>query len=171
MKPVRWAWFWAALLAPGIGVAEQMQRFGDFEAHYVVFPSTFVQSEIAHQYGLRRGPGLAIVNVSVLDASGTGVACAIAGHSKNLLDQVSPLTFKEVREGDAVYYLAEVRHADQEVLRFSLTITPLHETKAGDPAADGLLLRDQRRAAREQAEGSDAEPFTLNFQQRLYVEE
>ena len=142
MNPVRWTLFWAALLAPGIGAGEQLQRFGDFEAHYVVFPSTFVQSEIAHQYGLRRGPGLAVVNVSVLDASGEGTACAIAGHSKNLLGQISPLTFKEVREGDAVYYLAEVRHADQEVLRFSLTLTPL-----------------------------DAEPFTLNFQQRLYVEE
>ena len=133
---------WAALLAPGLGVGEQMQRFGGFEAHYVVFPSTFVQSAIAHQYGLRRGPGLAIVNVSVLDAAGRGTACAIAGHSKNLLGQLSPLTFKEVREGDAVYYLAEVRHADQEVLRFSLTITP-----------------------------ADAEPFDLNFQQRLYADE
>ena len=133
---------WALLLAPGIGAGEQMQRFGDFEAHYVVFPSTFLQSEIAHQYGLRRGPGLAVVNLSVLDAAGRGVACAIAGHSKNLLEQMSSLTFKEVREGDAVYYLAEVRHADQEVLRFSLTVTP-----------------------------ADAEPFNLNFQQRLYVEE
>ena len=41
-----------------------------------------------------------------------------------------------------MYYLAEVRHADQEVLRFSLTITP-----------------------------SEASPFNLNFQQRLYAEE
>ena len=138
----QWTWAWAAVLACGIAVAEQMQRFGDFEAHYVVFPSTFLQSEIAHQYGLRRGPGLAVVNLSVLDAAGTGAACAIVGQSKNLLGQISPLTFKEVREGDAVYYLAEVRHADQEVLRFSLTITP-----------------------------PEAEPFNLNFQQRLHAEE
>jgi len=133
---------WALLLLPGIAAGEQMQRFGGFEAHYVVFPSTFVQSGIAHQHGLRRGAGLAVVNISVLDESGRGAACAIVGHSKNLLGQVSPLTFKEVREGDAVYYLAEVRHSDQEVLRFSLTITP-----------------------------SDASPFNLNFQQRLHAEE
>ena len=119
-----------------------MQRFGSFEAHYVVFPSTFMQSEIAHRYGLRRGPGLAIVNLSVLDGSGNGTPCVIAGHSKNLLGQLSPLTFQEVREGDAIYYLAEVRHADQEVLRFSLTVTP-----------------------------SGAAPFDLRFQQRLYAEE
>ena len=142
MKRCRWALAMAALLAPGMGAGEQMQRFGDFEAHYVVFPSTFVQSEIALRYGLRRGPGLAIVNVSVLDAAGKGAACAIVGHSKNLLGQISPLTFKAVREGDAVYYLAEVRHADQEVLRFSLTIRPL-----------------------------DAQSFDLSFQQRLYADE
>ena len=132
----------AAMLASGFAVAEQMQRFGDFEAHYVVFPSTFLQSEIAQQYGLRRGAGLAILNLSVLDAAGKGTACAIVGHSKNLLGQISPLTLKEVREGDAIYYLAEVRHADQEVLRFSLTLTP-----------------------------PDAKPFTLSFQQRLHAEE
>ncbi len=141
MQPLR-GLAWALLLLPGIGAGEQMQRFGGFEAHYVVFPSTFVQAGLAQQYGLRRGPGLAIVNISVLDESGRGAACAIVGHAKNLLGQVSPLTFKEVREGDAVYYLAEVRHADQEVLRFSLTITP-----------------------------SEASPFNLNFQQRLYAEE
>ena len=162
---------WAALLAPGIAAGEQMQRFGDFAAHYVVFPSTFVSAEIAHQYGLRRGPGLAIVNVSVLDKAGKGTACAITGHSKNLLGQLSPLTFKEVREGDAVYYLAEVRHADQEVLRFSLTITPLNKTSGDAPTADGSFLRDQRRAEPGQAEGSEAKPFNLNFQQRLYADE
>ncbi len=133
---------WALLLLPGIAAGEQMQRFGGFEAHYIVFPSTFLQASLAQQYGLRRGPGLAVVNISVLGESGRGAACAIVGHAKNLLGQVSPLTFREVREGDAVYYLAEVRHSDQEVLRFSLTITP-----------------------------TDASPFSLNFQQRLYAEE
>ena len=88
------------------------------------------------------GPGLAILNLSVLDAAGKGVACAIVGHSKNLLGQISPLTFQEVHEGDAIYFLAEVRHADQEVLRFSLTIRP-----------------------------PQAEPFNLSFQQRLHAEE
>jgi len=50
--------------------AEQMQRFGAFAAHYVVIPSLFLQPDIAQRHGLRRGPGLSLVNVSVLDSAG-----------------------------------------------------------------------------------------------------
>ncbi len=138
----RRAWAWLALLAlvvPGIGSAEQMKRFGDFEVHYVVVPSLFLQAEIAQRHGLRRGPGLSVVNVSVLDADGKGAVCDIQGVAKNLIEQITALEFLQVREGDAVYYLAELRHADQAVLRFSLDIRP-----------DG------------------AQPFNLAFQQRLY---
>ena len=131
-----------ALLLPTIGGAEQMRRFGDYEVHYIVIPSLFLQAEIAERHGLRRGAGLSIVNISVLDASGKGAAGAVSGAAKNLLGQLAALDFQEVREGDAVYYLAEVRHTDQEVLRFNLSIQP---------------------------EGAEA--FELAFQQRLYAED
>lgn len=127
-----------ALAASG-AKAEQMQRFGAFAAHYVVIPSLFLQPDIAQRHGLRRGPGLSLVNVSVLDSDGNGRRCVIKGTARNLLEQATPLRFQEVREGAAVYYLAQIRHADQEVMRFSLDIQP-----------------DQGK------------PFTLNFQQRLH---
>ena len=131
-----------ALLLPVLGSAEQMRRFGDHEVHYIVVPSLFLQADVAHRHGLRRGEGLSIVNISVLDAAGKGAACRISGHARNLLEQLAALQFREVREGDAVYYLAEVRHADQEVLRFNLTIEP-----------------------------QGAEAFELAFQQRLYAKD
>lgn len=131
-----------ALLLPTIGGAEQMRRFGDYEVHYIVIPSLFLQADIAERHGLRRGAGLSIVNISVLDAAGKGAAGAVSGAAKNLLGQLAALEFQEVREGDAVYYLAEVRHTDQEVLRFNLSIQP---------------------------EGAEA--FELAFQQRLYAED
>ena len=97
---------------------------GDFEAHYVVFPSTFLNAEIAGTYGIRRAKDLSIVNLSVLDAAGAGTPASIAGQVKNLLGQQSPLKFREIREDEALYYIAEVRHANREVLRFSIAITP-----------------------------------------------
>ena len=127
-----------ALAASG-AKAEQMQRFGAFAAHYAVIPSLFLQPDIAQRYGLRRGPGLSLVNIAVLDSAGNGRRCVIKGTARNLLEQTTPLAFQEVREGAAVYYLAQIRHADQEVMRFSLDIQP-----------------DQGK------------PFTLNFQQRLH---
>ena len=47
----------------------------------------------------------------------------MVGSFKNLLGQNQVLTFKEVDEGDAVYYLAQFAITGQEVLRFDLQLT------------------------------------------------
>ena len=104
--------------------AEQKEIIGDFEAHYVVFPSTFLNAEVAGIHGITRAHNLCIVNLSVLDSAGKGAPAGIEGRVKNLLGQQSPLKFREIREDKALYYIAEVRHADREVLRFSIAITP-----------------------------------------------
>ena len=104
--------------------AEQKLTIGDFEAHYVVFPSTFLNADIAAIYGIRRARDLSIVNLSVLDAQGQGTPATVAGQTKNLLGQLSPLKFRQIREENALYYIAEVRHTNREVLRFSIAITP-----------------------------------------------
>ncbi len=104
--------------------AEQKEVIGDFEAHYVVFPSIFLNAEVADTYGITRARNLSIVNLSVLDSAGEGAPAGIEGRAKNLLGQESPLKFREIREDKALYYIAEVRHADREVLRFSIAITP-----------------------------------------------
>ena len=111
--------------------AEQKVAIGDFEAHYVVFPSTFLSAEIAGTYGITRARDLSVVNLSVLDAAGEGTTAAVAGRVKNLLGQLSPLKFREIREEKALYYIAEVRHTNREVLRFSIAITP-----PGEPTHD-----------------------------------
>ncbi|HEY5646036.1 MAG TPA: DUF4426 domain-containing protein [Pseudomonadales bacterium] len=103
--------------------AEQMQRLGPFEVHYVVVQSTFFSSEIASRYAIVRGRDRALLNISVLDETGSAVPVVIAGTVTNLLGQVAPLEFREVTEGPAVYYLAEIKHTDRETLRFAATIT------------------------------------------------
>ena len=116
--------FALALLAASPVHAEQKAVFGDREAHYVVFPSIFLSAEIAQRYGLPRAKDISILNLSVLDAAGQGTPAQLAGRTTNLLGQISPLTFREIREGQAIYYLAEIRHANREVLRFALDIKP-----------------------------------------------
>ena len=116
-----------AVLALGLPVtmqAEQMEQFGDWQIHYVVFPSSFLTPAIAYNYGITRAKDVGIVNISVLDQDGNGAPVSVSGHATNLLGQMSQLDFREVREGPAVYYLAEIRHTDQEVVRFSFAITP-----------------------------------------------
>jgi hypothetical protein len=109
-------------------VAEQKQDFGPWQVHYVVLPTTFLRPEIANQYEIVRGKDRSLLNVSVLDEAGAPVVAEASGAFVNLLGQRQDLQFTEVREGEAVYYLAQLKHANEETLRFELHIVPPGDT-------------------------------------------
>jgi hypothetical protein len=100
--------------------AQQMQRFGDYELHYIVIPTTMLKPDIAARYNIRRGKDRALCNISVIDNNGVGVKAALEGSSQNLLGQRQGLTFTEVVDGNAIYYLATIRHANEEVHRIDI---------------------------------------------------
>jgi len=102
--------------------AEQFRSFDDVDLHYVVVNTLFLQPEVAARYGLVRGKDRAIVNLSVLQHDGVALLGTVTGVTINLLGQRTPLEFKTTREGEAIYYIAELRFTDQDVLRFHLTI-------------------------------------------------
>jgi len=110
------------LVTTPIAEAEQKQQLGPYEAHFVVVNTTFFSEEIASRYNVVRGRDRALVNLSFLDESGTPVPVRLTGTVTNLLSQVQPLEFREVREGPAIYYLAEIRHTDRETLRFKVQV-------------------------------------------------
>ena len=108
-------------------LAEQKQSYGDLDVHYSAFNSGFLQPEIAAATGLVRSKSLGVVNVAVLKA-GTASSAKVSGTVKNLLGQSTALSFKEVKEGKAIYYLAQFPFEQRETLRFTLNVT----------AADGV---------------------------------
>lgn len=108
-------------------LAEQKQSYGDLDVHYSAFNSGFLQPEIAAATGLVRSKSLGVVNVAVLKA-GTANSAKVSGTVKNLLGQSTALSFKEVKEGKAIYYLAQFPFEQRETLRFTLNVT----------AADGV---------------------------------
>ncbi len=108
-------------------LAEQKQSYGDLDVHYSAFNSGFLQPEIAAATGLVRSKSQGVVNVAVLKA-GTASSAKVSGTVKNLLGQSSALSFKEVKEGKAIYYLAQFPFEQRETLRFTLNVT----------AADGV---------------------------------
>ena len=116
------AWSLALLvcLTAALSHAQQMQRFGDYELHYIVIPTTTLQPSIAARYGIPRGKGKALCNLSVIDANGEGVPAVLEGSTQNLLGQRQDLSFREVVDGDAIYYLAVIRHANEEVHRINI---------------------------------------------------
>ncbi|ASD67990.1 DUF4426 domain-containing protein [Pseudoalteromonas piscicida] len=117
------------LLAPGAFAQDeqggQFKDLGPWEVHYIAFPSTFVQPTIAKAHGLIRSGNKAIVNISVLaDKPGKpAVKARVVGSAKNLLGKTVQLEFKEVVEGEAIYYLAQLDYDDEDIFRFDIEIS------------------------------------------------
>ncbi|GAB2790146.1 DUF4426 domain-containing protein [Halomonas shantousis] len=117
-----------ALLALASPVhAEQMERVGDYEIHYSAINTAFLTPEVADAYDITRSQVQALLNVSVLkrqpDGSTRAVNAMVNGNVGNLAGQTSPLAFRTVREGDAIYQLATFRIIEGEPMRFSLMVT------------------------------------------------
>lgn len=131
----------------GTNAQSDTERFGDYTVHYSVFNSTFLQPEVAQAYNLVRARDQVLVNVSVnkrQDGSTTlGLPAEISGFASNLMQQRQRLDFIEISEGDATYYIAPVKHTNEETYNFTISVDP--ETDAG--------------------------PFEITFSRTLYVEQ
>ncbi|AEX23171.1 DUF4426 domain-containing protein [Vibrio sp. EJY3] len=120
-------WITALLISllPFPTFAEQFKNMKDIEVHYVAFNSTFLTPKIARSYDIKRNGYLAIINISVLDRASLGkpaLEAQVAGQAKNLIGQTQQLTFREVKEGDAIYYLAELPVTHEETFTFDIDV-------------------------------------------------
>ena len=101
-----------------------MSRITATPVNFTVFNSLFIPPEIASVHALVRAKNQALINVSVLDNNtGKTVAADIRGVARNLLQQSKSLEFKTIDEPDAVYYIASLRHTNEEVMHFDLEVT------------------------------------------------
>ena len=127
------AFFGTLLLVVSISSqAENMKKLGNMNVHYMAIGATFLTPEIAKAYNIERSRYNGLVNISVLDNTKDGFPAktvSISGSAKNLAGQRKALTFTEVKEGDAIYYLAQVSYRDQETIVFDLTINDGNETQ------------------------------------------
>lgn len=101
--------------------AERKQSFGDLDVHYSVFNSSFLQQDIAAAAGLARSKTQGVVNVAVLKA-GKASTAQVSGQVKNLLGQNTPLTFRQISESGAIYYVAQFPFNNREVMTFTLDV-------------------------------------------------
>ena len=102
------------------------KRVGDYIVHYNAFNSSFIQPETAVQYRIQRSKYTGLLNVSVHKVIENGedkaLKVAMRGKATNNLSQFQELGFKEVIEGDAVYYLADFQFRDEEHMDLEFTI-------------------------------------------------
>lgn len=114
--------------------AENSKEFGDYVVHYNAFRSDTISPEVAKQYGLPRANNRVLINIAVLkkvmNTTGKPTPSKVTGHASNLTGQLKQLDFKEIKEGNAIYYLADTKISDGEFLKFDLKIVPEGETRA-----------------------------------------
>lgn len=112
--------------------AEQMVKLGNWNVHYMAFGSTFLTPRIARTYGINRSSYSGVVNISVL-SSGKGSDAQkvnISGEARNLLGQAISLEFKEIVEGSAVYYIAQIDYRNEETYNFDIKLRQGNQTHA-----------------------------------------
>lgn len=106
---------------------------GEFTVHYSLVNSSMLEPKVATQYGIKRSKNIALLNISIIKKSdeemGTPVIANVFGNGKNLIGQLKELAFKEVKEENAIYYLATfaIRHGER--LSFDLQVQPEKQGK------------------------------------------
>ncbi|WP_017445213.1 DUF4426 domain-containing protein [Gayadomonas joobiniege] len=116
-------WLWSI---PNVYASDDpnMTIIGDWQVHHIAFPSTFIQPEVAKATGFDRRNNYNLINISVVDkTSKQPLALKVTGYAQNLIGHRKNLTFKKIDEGDAIYYLAEIRHANEETYRFFIQLS------------------------------------------------
>lgn len=108
--------------------AQQSEMFGPYELHYSVVNTTFLDPGVAATYGITRGENRAILNLAVREQLAQGGDAArtmnLKGSTWDLIQNTQTLEFQEVREGPAIYYIAELKFINEEWRFFEVHFRP-----------------------------------------------
>lgn len=117
-----------AVTAPSEPDTASSRDFGDYVLHFNAIRTDTLTPEIARSYGITRSANRALVNISMVKkaegTTGTPVAGKVTVQAVNLNGQFKDLTVREVREGEAVYYIGDVAVANDETLVFTVDAIP-----------------------------------------------
>ena len=120
------------VFANGPALAES-RRFGTFEVHYSVVNSTFIDPAVAARYQIVRAKDRAFINLAIrrdLPENGDeAVSARIEGRTWDLF-QNQFLEFREIREGPAIYYIADFEFSNGELRFFDLQLLPAGAEKS-----------------------------------------
>ncbi|MFJ4052264.1 MULTISPECIES: DUF4426 domain-containing protein [Pseudomonas] len=108
-------------LAADAAKAERKEVFGDVTVHYSAFTSSMLQPDIAAATGLVRSKNQGVLNIAVLKASKPAMA-VVSGTVKDLTGRSNPLSFKQITDRGAIYYIAQFKIDQAETLTFDLNV-------------------------------------------------
>ncbi|WP_288099840.1 DUF4426 domain-containing protein [Pseudomonas sp.] len=108
-------------MAADVIKSERQETFGDVTVHYNTFNSTYLTPDIAKSAELIRSKNQGVINISVLK-DGKPLMAQVSGTVKDLTSQSVPLSFKQVTEQGAIYYIAQYPVPQQETRTFEIKV-------------------------------------------------
>lgn len=124
----------AAVFLSHVAQAENSKDVGDYTIHYNAFNSDILSPQIARQYHIQRSKNRGILNVTVLKkvmgTSSQPVSARVRTTATNLTGQLKMLPMRQIRERNAIYYIAQFRVADEETLNFRIEVQPLGQPQS-----------------------------------------
>jgi hypothetical protein len=113
--------------------AQMSERFDEYELHYSFVNTTFLSPEIAAQYQITRGKRHGILMLSLrkhqdgIDGTQPS-AMEVSGTTSDLIRK-DELTFKEIREDGAVFYIAPIKFINEEFRHFYIDFQAVGDDK------------------------------------------
>ena len=121
--------------------------FGNVKIFHNLIPTSTLSPKMAKLFGIQRAPNLSYANISVRTKDdtliGKPVAATIKATAVNEIGQVRFIEFKEVKEPDAIYYIAVIKHGDDETIRINADVIVHNDYKKHQ-------IRFQRRLFHQQ---------------------
>ena len=124
------AFFTAMLISLPFAVqAENSTKIPGYLIHHNVITTDFLAPNIASAYRIIRSKNRGMLNVSVIEnvpgTTGKPVMATITARVINLLGQSRFIPLREIREGEAIYYIGDfIVQNPNETLVFVLDVKP-----------------------------------------------
>lgn len=108
--------------------AESSQDFGDYVVHFNALTTDLLPPKVAAEYNIRRSGNHGLLNLvvlrKVLGAPGQPVTATVSGTATTLTGLQRTLNLREIREPNAIYYIADFGVDNEETLTFRLDVRP-----------------------------------------------
>lgn len=113
-------------LLSGPALAEQVIESGPYKLHYMAMVTYELPPQVAEVYGITRSrkQGIVVLNLQHVDQPQVSVASKVSGRIRNLIGQERLDELREVREQDAIYWIATFDFSHLETMRFDFQVDP-----------------------------------------------
>jgi hypothetical protein len=126
------------LMAADYAKPERKEQFGELTVHYNAFASTFLQPEIAKATELIRSKNQGLLNITVVKAGKT-IPANVTGKVKDLTGRENNLSFTQINDKSAVYYIAQFAVDSNASAIYTFTIN----VKAGNEDAHSFSFNQE----------------------------